>query len=68
MVGPDDALTAAREAAAIIDADPADGNHGYTDEEQAARDTAAVDLRDAFCSLDQQLSKGGFLPAAWQRH
>ena len=62
---PDAALAAARQARAVLDADPADLDDGWTDMEQEARDDAAVDLRDAFVALDEWCSKGGFLPAAW---
>jgi hypothetical protein len=62
---PDQALIDARAAVALLNAEPADLDHGYTDYEQAARNGAADTLAELFDGLDRWLSSGGFLPDPW---
>jgi hypothetical protein len=57
---PDEALKNAREAAAHYHAgQPQFGTREYAD--------VLGEIIDAFEALDERLSKGGFLPAAWSR-
>lgn len=61
---PNEALKRAREAARILDNDRCVSRKAR--EELAVELDAMTDLAEAFDALDQWISKGGFLPDAWQ--
>lgn len=54
-----EALEAGRAAAAILEAEPADLEHGYTDDEMAAQYAAADRLVFAFRQLDAAIAWEG---------
>lgn len=63
---PNEALKNARAALAALRTRLDDGEEPTSDTDAEVADHAG-DLADAFEALDGWLSKGGFLPAAWQR-